>query len=149
MSSDETILLVEDNPKDVFLIQRAFRKAEITTPIQVVNDGDAAISYLSGELPYSDRTVHPLPALILLDLKLPRRSGAEVLMWLRQQPDIKRTPVVVLTSSREPVDVNNTYDLGTNAYMVKPPAFDDLVDIIKTLNLHWIAYNEKPRTGTP
>lgn len=148
MSANETILLVEDNLKDVFLIQRAFRKAQLTTPsIQVVNDGDQAVLYLSSQSPYSDRTIYPLPALILLDLKLPRRSGAEVLMWLRQQPALKRIPVVVLTSSREFADVNRLYDLGANAYMVKPPEFDDLVNIIKTLDLHWMIYNEKPQVN--
>ncbi|MBE9104651.1 response regulator, partial [Nostoc cf. edaphicum LEGE 07299] len=97
----DTILLVEDNHKDVLLLQRALRKANIVNPVQVVNDGDAAVLYLSGEEPYGDRTRYPLPVLILLDLKLPRRSGAEVLMWLRQQPELKRLPVVVFTSSRE------------------------------------------------
>ncbi|MBD2026161.1 response regulator [Leptolyngbya sp. FACHB-711] len=148
MSADQTILLVEDNPKDVFLVQRAFRKAEITVSIQVVNDGDSAVMYLSGHAPYTNRSLHPFPALILLDLKLPRRSGAEVLMWLRQQPTIKRIPVVILTSSREFTDVNHVYDLGANAYMVKPPTFDDLVTMLKTLDLHWLKYNEKPQLGT-
>lgn len=144
----ETILLVEDNPKDVILIQRAFRKAEITAPIQVVSDGDAAVAYLSGQEPYSNRVHYPLPELILLDLKLPRRSGSEVLTWLRQQPGIKRLPVVVLTASREYADVNQVYDLGVNAYMVKPVAFNDLVEIVKTLNLHWLIFNEKPQLGS-
>ncbi|GAB4201694.1 MAG: response regulator [Coleofasciculaceae cyanobacterium] len=147
MSADNTILLVEDNPKDVFLIQRAFRKAEIVTPLQVVSDGEAAVRYLSGEPPYSDRILHPLPVVVLLDLKLPRRSGAEVLTWIRQQPELKRLPVVVLTSSREYADINRIYDIGANAYIVKPPDFDRLVDILKTLNLHWIIYNEKPQLG--
>ncbi|HEY9672659.1 MAG TPA: response regulator [Waterburya sp.] len=148
MLTENTILLVEDNPKDVFLIQRALRKADIVTPMQVVSDGDAAVQYLSGEPPYSDRATYPLPVLVLLDLKLPRRSGAEVLAWIRQQPKLKRLPVVVLTSSREYADVNRIYDLAANAYIVKPPAFDQLVEIIKTLNLHWIIYNEKPQIGT-
>ncbi|WP_013334381.1 response regulator [Gloeothece verrucosa] len=149
MTTDlSTILLVEDNPKDVFLIQRAIRKANITTPIQVVHDGDAAVQYLAGQAPYLDRTVYPLPVFILLDLKLPRRSGAEVLMWLRQQPGIRRLPVVVLTSSREYTDINRIYDLGANAYIVKPPNFDQLVNIIQTLNLHWIIYNEKPELNS-
>ena len=147
MNTENTILLVEDNPKNVFLIQRAFRKAEIISPMQVVSDGDAAIDYLSGESPYSDRTAYPLPVLVLLDLKLPRRSGAEVLAWIRQQPEIKRLPVVVLTSSKEYADINHVYDLGANAYIVKPLDFDQLVDILKTLNLHWITYNEKPQLG--
>nr|WP_199307573.1 MULTISPECIES: response regulator [unclassified Leptolyngbya] len=139
--------MVEDNPKDVFLVQRALRKAEVVTPMHVVTDGDAAVKYLSGEEPYGDRTTYPLPVVVLLDLKLPRRSGAEVLMWIRQQAQLKRLPVVVLTSSKEHVDINRVYDLGANAYMVKPSNFDQLVDILKTLNLHWIAYNEKPQLG--
>ncbi len=98
---DDTILLVEDNPKDVLLIQRAFCKANIANPLQVVEDGEAAIRYLLGEEYYSDRTRYPIPILILLDLKLPRKSGAEVLAWLRQQPELKRLSVVVLTSSKE------------------------------------------------
>lgn len=146
-AEDETILLVEDNPRDVLLIQRAFRKANLTNPLQVVGDGEAAVLYLSGEGSYEDRDRYPLPSLILLDLKLPRKSGAEVLEWLRQQPRLKRLPVVVLTSSREYADVNKLYDLGANAYMVKPVTFDNLVEIVKTLNLHWIVFNEKPQVG--
>lgn len=148
MNSDQdTILLVEDNPKDVFLMQRALQRTDLPTPLQVVNDGDAAVQYLAGEQPYNDRTTYPLPVLVLLDLKLPRRSGAEVLKWIRQQPALKRLPVVVLTSSKEYADVNGVYDLGANAYIVKPPSFNELVDILKTLNLHWIIYNEKPQLG--
>ncbi|MFQ4142590.1 response regulator [Chlorogloeopsis sp. ULAP02] len=143
--SEDTILLVEDNPKDILLIQRAFRKAGITNPLQIVNDGDAAVLYLSGCEPYGDRIDYPLPALVLLDLKLPRRSGAEVLMWLRQQPILKRLPVVVLTTSREYADINRVYDLGVNAYIVKPVAFNNLVEIVNALNLHWIIFNEKPQ----
>ncbi|MFN6466023.1 MAG: response regulator [Nostoc sp. DedVER02] len=148
LQAQDTILLVEDNPKDILLIQRAFRKAGIINPLQVVNDGDAAVLYLSGKEPYSERSHYPLPVLVLLDLKLPRRSGAEVLMWLRQQPILKRMPVVVLTSSREYADVNHLYDLGVNAYMVKPVAFNNLVEIIDILNRHWIVFNEKPQIGT-
>src|SRR4028119_256696 len=144
---DETILLVEDNPTDVLLIQRAFRKANVTVPLQVVEDGEVAVRYLSGEEPYTDRDRYPLPVLILLDLKLPRKSGAEVLAWLRQQPALKRLPVVVLTSSKEYADINHIYDLGGNAYIVKPVAFDNLVEIVKALNLHWIILNEKPQVN--
>ncbi|BAU14683.1 two-component response regulator [Leptolyngbya sp. NIES-3755] len=139
------ILLVEDNPKDVVLIHRAFRKAQITAPVQAVSDGEKAIAYLSGEAPYDDRAQYPLPTLILLDLKLPRRSGTEVLAWLRQQPGLKRIPVVILTTSREEIDVNQSYDLGVNAYMVKPVSFDNLVSILETLNVHWLMLNEKPQ----
>ena len=141
----EIILLVEDNPTDVLLIQRAFRKANLSVPLQVVGDGEVAVQYLSGQEPYGDRSCYPLPLLILLDLKLPRKSGTEVLAWLQQQPVLKRLPVVVLTSSKEYADINNVYDLGANAYMVKPVAFDNLVDIVKTLNMHWLIFNEKPQ----
>ncbi len=110
-------------------------------------DGDAAVQYLAGETPYRDRTVYPLPVVVLLDLKLPRRSGAEVLFWIRQQPKLKRLPVVVLTSSREYADINRIYDLGVNAYIVKPPDFEQLVDILKTLDLHWVTYNEKSNSN--
>lgn len=145
MNTEHTILLVEDNPKDVFLVRRAALKAGVTTPLQVVSDGDAALEYLSGAAPYSDRAAYPIPVFVLLDLKLPRRSGAEVLAWIRQQPRLRRLPVVVLTSSREYADINRIYDLGANAYIVKPPDLDQLVAILKTLNLHWITYNEKPQ----
>lgn len=149
LSIGETILLVEDDARDILLIKRAFFKAGITNPLQVVSDGDTAVLYLSGEAAYSDRSLYPLPALILLDLKLPRRSGAEVLMWLRQQPVIKRLPVVILTASQEYTDVNLLYDLGANAYMVKPVAFDNLVEIIAIINRHWLVFNQKPELGTP
>lgn len=144
----ETILLIEDNPGDILLIQRAFRKAGIANQLQVVNDGDAAVLYLSGQEPYSDRSDYPLPILILLDLKLPRRSGSEVLMWLRQQPILKRLPVVVLTTSREYADINQVYDLGANAYIAKPVAFNELLEIVNIINRHWIIYNEKPQIET-
>jgi CheY-like chemotaxis protein len=144
----EIILLVEDNPTDVLLIQRAFRKANLSVPLQVVGDGEVAVQYLSGQEPYGDRRSYPLPVLILLDLKLPRKSGTEVLAWLQEQPVLKRLPVVVLTSSKEYADINNVYDLGANAYMVKPVAFDNLVDIVKTLNMHWLIFNEKPQVET-
>jgi CheY-like chemotaxis protein len=144
----ETVLLVEDNTKDVLLIQRAFRRAEVSINLQVVNDGDAAVDYLAGQAMFHDRNLYPLPILVLLDLKLPRRSGPEVLTWLRQQPLLKRLPVVVLTASKEYADINHVYDLGANAYVVKPFAFDDLVQIVQTLNLHWLVLNEKPNVET-
>lgn len=144
-ATSDIILLVEDNPKDVLLMQRALRKAEITTPIQVVSDGDEAVQYLSGEAPYHNRDIYPLPVLVLLDLKLPRRSGAEVLTWIRQQSNLKRLPVVVLTSSKEYADINRVYDIGANAYIVKPVSFDALVNIVKTLNIHWLVLNERPQ----
>lgn len=143
--AQETILLVEDDPRDVLLVQRAFRKAGITNALQVVNDGDTSVLYLSGQEPFHERNYYPLPTLVLLDLKLPRRSGTEVLMWLRQQPGLKRLPVVVLTEFREYADINQLYDLGVNAYITKPVAFNDLVEIVKIVNIHWMIFTEKPQ----
>ncbi len=138
------ILLVEDSPDDALLIQRAFRKANLANPVELVQDGEDAVAYLSGKPPFDDRARFPLPVFMLLDLKLPRRSGLEVLEWLRQRSDIKRLPVVVLTSSRETVDVNRAYDLGVNSYLTKPVGFEALLEMVKNVNLYWLVLNERP-----
>src|SRR5207249_5534648 len=106
-------------------------------------DGDEAVEYLGGTGRYQDRTRYPLPALVLLDLKLPRKNGIEVLHWLRQQPALRRLPVVVLTSSKEPNDVNRAYDQGANSYLVKPLGFDALLNLVRSLNVYWLSLNEK------
>lgn len=139
-----TILLVEDNPNDVLLINRAFSKANLNTRLQVVTDGDAAVSYLSGEGIYVDRDRYPVPTLILLDLKLPCRSGHEVLEWQRQQPGLKHLPVVILTSSNESADLKRAYALGVNSYLLKPVGFQALIEMVKTLNLYWLTLNQPP-----
>lgn len=144
------ILLVEDNPDDALLIQRAFKKAKITNPLAVVNDGEKAITWLKGAPPFTDRKAHPIPIIILLDLSLPKKSGFEVLSWLKGQQVLKRIPVVVLTSSQETPDINRAFDLGANSYLVKPVSFDTLTQMVQTLNLYWLILNEKPeaRHGT-
>ncbi len=136
------ILLVEDSPDDALLIQRAFRKANLANPVELVRDGEDAVTYLSGAAPYEDRERFPLPVFMLLDLKLPRRSGLEVLAWVREQPALRRLPVVVLTSSRESVDVNRAYDLGVNSYLTKPVGFEALIEMVKNVNLYWLVLNE-------
>jgi CheY-like chemotaxis protein len=138
------ILLVEDSPDDALLIQRAFRKANLANPVQLVRDGEEAVAYLRGAEPYQDRTRFPIPVFMLLDLKLPRRSGLEVLAWVRQESAVKRLPVVVLTSSRESVDVNRAYDLGVNSYLTKPVGFEALLEMVKNVNLYWLVLNENP-----
>lgn len=142
-----TVLLVEDDPNDVILINRAFNKAKPVNPLQVVGDGEQAIDYLAGQGSFSDRDLHPLPALILMDIKLPRKSGLEVLEWLQQQPGLRRLPVVILTSSRETADINRAYDCGANSYLLKPVSFSDLLEIVKNLNLYWLFLNENPCVG--
>jgi CheY-like chemotaxis protein len=139
-----TILHIEDDLNDVLLIARAFRKTESVAQLQVVNDGEQAVQYLSGANSFAQRDKFPVPSLVLLDLKLPRKSGIEVLEWIRAQPGLKRIPVVMLTSSRQPIDINRAYDLGVNAYLVKPVSFDALVEMVKTLDSFWLRVNERP-----
>ena len=143
-ANGSTILLVEDNPDDVLLIRRAFQKAGIGNPIVAVGHGDDAVAYLDGTGAYADRHRYPLPALVLLNLKLPRRSGLEVLAWVRQHEGLKRLPVVVLTSSRDEGDINKAYDLGANSYLVKPVAFDELLRLVRSVEGYWLMLNERP-----
>ena len=138
-----TILLVEDDENDLELFMRAYGKARIANPIQRVANGDDAVAYIAGDGKYADRDEHPLPVLVLLDLKLPRRSGLEVLEWIRGS-ECKRVPVVMLTSSKESSDINRAYDLGANSYLVKPVGFDNLFELIRSLNLYWMVLNQKP-----
>jgi CheY-like chemotaxis protein len=147
MTTETTlVLLVEDNPTDVVLIKRAFDQAKMANPIHVLSDGDAAVDYLSGAGEYADRSRFPLPILILLDLKLPRRSGLEVLEWLKDQEALRRIPVVMLTSSEQPRDVDAAYDSGVNSYLVKPVEYDSLFKMLKAVNLYWIMLNEQPNS---
>lgn len=138
------ILLAEDEQNDVFLIKRAFQKAQLLNPIRVVPDGQEAISYLRGDGHYADRESFPLPTLVLLDLKMPRLGGFDVISWVRQQPGLKRLPLVVLTSSKDGPDINRAYELGANTYLVKPVEFDGLVEMMKNLSLYWFIMAEHP-----
>ncbi|MBD2414316.1 two-component system response regulator [Nostoc calcicola FACHB-389] len=144
----QTILLAEDDSDQVLLIRRALRKANLMQPLQVVSNGEAAISYLCGEGEYADRERYPLPILVLLDLKMPRKSGFEVLEWLKQQTELRRLPVVVLTTSKQRTDVHKAYDLGVNSYLVKPVAFSDLTAMIKLLDAYWLNLNQQPLVYT-
>lgn len=139
-----SILMAEDDENDVFFVERAFKQAQIANPLHRVQDGEEAMAYLRGDGQYADRDKFPIPYLLLLDLKMPRKNGFEVLAWLKQQPGLKRLPVVVLTSSKEDPDVNRAYELGANTYLVKPVKFEGLVDMMKTLNLYWLILAEKP-----
>ncbi len=139
-----SILMAEDDENDVFFLERAFKQAQIVNPIHRVKDGEEAIAWLHGDGLYADREKFPLPCLILVDLKMPRKNGFEVLSWLRGQAGLKRIPVIVLTSSREDSDVNHAYELGANTYLVKPVQFEGLAEIIKMLAIFWLTFAEKP-----
>jgi CheY-like chemotaxis protein len=132
-STKAVILIAEDDENDVFLIKRAFHQAQFDNPLQVVPSGEEAIAYLKGDPPFADREKYPIPALVLLDLKMPRKNGFEVLAWLREHPEFNPLPVVVLTSSQESADINRAYALGANSYLVKPANFLSLVDMINRL----------------
>jgi CheY-like chemotaxis protein len=138
------ILYVEDEETDVMLLQHVLAKAGIHNPVQTVKDGKAAMDYLAGNPPFEDRQLHPLPRLMLLDLNLPYWSGFEVLEWLRQQPQLRRLPVVIFTSSNRPDDIARAYDAGANAYLVKPNALADLSSLVLALRDFWLIHNRLP-----
>src|SRR5436309_11125741 len=142
--SARTILLAEDDQNDVILFQRAMDRASLSTDsLKVVQDGEQAISYLSGEGIYADRDLYPSPALLLLDLKMPRKSGLEVLSWVRKQPQHRYLIVVFLTSSNSAEDIRLAYEAGANSYLVKPVEFTEMVEMIRTIKSYWLEMNEK------
>jgi CheY-like chemotaxis protein len=127
------ILLVEDQPDDVYLIKRAFERAGLKHPIKAVPNGNEAMAYLNGDKPYDDRIDWPLPMLVLLDIKMPRTDGFDVLRWIRHQPKFARLCVVMLTSSDEIRDVNMAYQLGANSFLVKPLDFWNAADLSRSV----------------
>jgi CheY-like chemotaxis protein len=149
MSMNE-ILLVEDNPDDVELTLRAFRKSNIANDVVVVRDGVEALEYLFATGQYSSRDPDALPQVVLLDLKLPRVDGLEVLQRVRAHPKTKLLPVVILTSSTEERDLLNGYSLGANSYVRKPVDFEQFADSVKQLGLYWLVLNQRaPSTVQP
>jgi CheY-like chemotaxis protein len=139
------VLLIEDDPSDARLIQRAFSKLEKPVAVIRLTHGDDAVAYLAGETPFENRTAYPFPSVVLLDIKLPRRSGFEVLQWLRrQETGLKRMPVVMLTSSRHSADINRAYDLGANSYLAKPETPAKLHELVSHVQSYWCEMNEGP-----
>ena len=147
MLDEQYILLAEDDPNDVMLLQRAFQKAGLRDRLKIVGDGEQAIEYLRGRGEYTDREQFPLPFMLLLDLKMPGTDGFEVLQWLRAEPSLKRLLVVVLTSSNLQADVDRAYDLGANSYLVKPVEFDQMVGLILRFEAYWTEINRTPTTS--
>jgi len=141
---DETILLVEDNPDDVELTMRAFRKNNIANNVVVARDGVEALDYLFGRGAYADRNIKDTPRLILLDLKLPKVDGLQVLERLRADEHTKLTPVVILTSSKEEQDLISGYKTGANSYVRKPVDFNRFVEAVREIGLYWLLINEPP-----
>lgn len=139
MNTQPSILLVEDNPMDVDLALRAFKKRRLTNPIEVARDGEEALAWIprweAGE---------PVPAVILLDLKLPRVDGLEVLRQLKAHHEYRRVPIVVLTTSAESQDVSRAYELGVNSYIVKPVDFDKFMEVAAQIEIYWTVINSRP-----
>lgn len=149
MLKNQFILLAEDDPNDVLLIQRAFQKAGMKDILKIARDGGQAIEYLAGQGAYSDRERFPFPYLLLLDLKMPGTDGFEVLHWLRGEPEMRRLLVVVLTSSNLQADVDRAYELGANSYLVKPVEFDEMVNLIQRFEAYWTEINRTPTSPAP
>jgi CheY-like chemotaxis protein len=141
-SIDDVILIVEDDPDDRDLLARACRKAKVETPLHFAVDGDEALAFLNGVGSVPGR---PRPAVVLLDLKLPGRSGFEVLEWIKGHPVFRSVPVIILTSSRENIDLERAYDLGANSYLVKPARPEELLRMVEQIDAYWLGLNENVR----
>jgi CheY-like chemotaxis protein len=138
-SGQVSILLVDDDQNDVLLVQRAMKKAGLSYPLIHRKDGEEAIDYLSGKPPYSDRTKHPLPTLVLLDIKMPKMTGFDVLTWLQGRPELAKIPVVILTASVREEDQSEAEKLGAVGYRTKPVDFGELVKIIQEVDARWLS----------
>ena len=145
----DVILMAEDDDAQATLVVKAFERAGPISPIMVVNDGEEAIEYLSGEGKYAQREHYPLPGLLLLDLKMPNKDGFQVLEWIREHPDLKRLRVVVLTDSKYKQDINRAYELGANSYLVKPGGLRDFVALAEAIKGYWILLSERPEVKKP
>jgi len=140
-----TVLLVEDDLNDIFLVKRAFRLARVRNPLQVVTDGEEAIQYLKGEGKYGDREMHPLPKLIVMNIKMPRRTGFDVLEWVKGSDRLlRRIPTIIVSSSEDPHDINRAYELGANAYMVKPVDYKAVEHLFNSITQYWGLECAKP-----
>jgi len=139
-----TILLVEDDENDAMLLRMAFERNSIANPVQWVKDGLEAVAYLNGDGIYSDRAKYPFPEVLLLDLKMPRMTGLELLAWIAEHPEFKVIPTIIMTSSKQELDIESAYKLGANTYMTKPIAFDQLAQMVKLTHEYW-AMSAKPK----
>ncbi len=148
MTRPATILLVEDQRMDIELTLDAFREARLANNIRVTTTGEEALDYMLGNGEFSDRQNHPLPDLILLDLKMPGIDGFEVLKQIKMTEKLKRIPVVILTSSKEEGDRTISYDLGANSYLIKPVSFEGFLHTVKEIGEYWLVLNVKPPIET-
>ena len=132
------ILVAEDDPTDAYFLERAFKRAGIPVTLRFVRDGQEVIDYLEGKGQLADRARHPMPQLVLLDLKMPRLDGFDVLAWVRKQPDLNEMRIVIFSASDEPKDMNRAYGLGANWYLVKPHSMEELNDLVGRFKKYWL-----------
>ena len=137
MTPDDLVLVAEDNPDDALLLRRALEKAGIRARLKIVADGEEMLLYLQGRGAYANRTNNPMPSLIILDLKMPRKSGLEVLEWIGNNMHLSVVPTIVLSASNLEADVRAAYNLGANTYFVKPTTFDELVETMRMVEVYW------------
>jgi CheY-like chemotaxis protein len=147
MNEEQTILLVDDSENDLILMRMAFKKAKCNIALQEVHDGEEAIAYLKGEGPYCDRNKFPLPAIMLLDLNMPKMNGFDVLVWVRAQPVLKRLAIIILTASMRSDDVERAFDLGATSFLVKPGKLETLAAMMRCL-CDWMQINHFPPLST-
>lgn len=141
-TKSNVVLQVDDDPSDALLLQQACRRAEVSFQLQTVGDGQSAIAYLAGTGSFANREEHPLPTLLLLDLKMPRMTGFDVLKWVRSNKEFRTLPVVVFTASNQEGDIRQAYEMGANSYLVKPVGIHTLIDMIKLLDNYWLDLNQ-------
>ena len=137
MTPDDLVLVAEDNPDDALLLRRALEKAGIRARLKIVADGEEMLLYLQGRGAFANRVNYPMPSLIILDLKMPRKSGLEVLEWIGQNMHLAVVPTIVLSASNLEADVRAAYNLGANTYFVKPTTFDELVETMRMVEVYW------------
>jgi CheY-like chemotaxis protein len=137
MDKQDLVLIAEDNPDDALLLRRALEKAGIAARLKIVSDGEEMLLYLQAKGAYADRGANPMPSLIILDLKMPRRSGLEVLAWIAENPELAVVPTIVLSASNLDNDVRTAYNLGANTYFVKPTTFEELVETMRMVETYW------------
>ena len=137
----KTVLLVEDSSDDALIMKMACQRTGIPHTLRAVTDGEAAIEYLMGKGIYADRVAYSLPDLIFLDIRLPKRTGHEVLEWIRSQPELRSLPVVVLTTSKEPSDISRAYSLGVTSYLRKIPEVAEFGQAVRVILKYWLELN--------
>jgi CheY-like chemotaxis protein len=144
MKRERTVLLVDDDENDLIFLQRSFQQAQIHVPVQTVRDGQQAIDYLSGTGPFANRSQYEMPRLMILDQQMPRKTGLEVLHWLKEQPELVRLPVIMFSSSAYPPEVKEAYQYGANAFVTKPSSTAQRMEFVQIVKVFWLTLNEPP-----